>query len=255
MVTARRTDWAIAQEKAGCALWWRVVSHLCWLNVVGSPLGCVQHFECPCTDIIRSLPVSILNMCSFTLLLPVLSCPCAILWLYTNVGVQHSGGNRETYVVKILLCFLKGTRLIAISSMPFTQSYGFNCGFLNISINQLGCCYTSMYRHPVNSSDIPLLCKWTDVSNALACGILVVSVVPTGSHTSSHSLSISEDVELCDMMCATVFLTKLSCQQHGHWLSMIWGAEIANSFIEDYQQWLYPFTIETCSSSASARVW
>ncbi len=47
--------------------------------------------------------------------------------------------------------------------------------------------------------------------NALVYDLLMGSVESTGGHTSNHSLAISEDVEIRDMMCATVFLVKLSC--------------------------------------------
>ncbi len=60
----------------------------------------------------------------------------------------------------------------------------------------------------------------------------LLEVRPTGD----HSLAVSTNVELCDTMCATVFIAELSCQQHSSQLSVIDGAEIANSFLEDYRQ-------------------
>ncbi len=61
----------------------------------------------------------------------------------------------------------------------------------------------------MDPSDNALVGKYTDVSNALFHSLLVGSVEPTGRHTSNQSMAINEDVELRELMCATVFLAKL----------------------------------------------
>ncbi len=67
----------ITLYRAGCALRRRVLSHLrwflCWLNVVGSPWGCVQQFVSPSTHKKTFSASPILNMCSYSLLLPVMT--------------------------------------------------------------------------------------------------------------------------------------------------------------------------------------
>lgn len=54
----------------------------------------------------------------------------------------------------------------------------------------------------MDPNDNILVGKCTDVSDALVYGLLVGSMEPTGGHTSDHSLAVSKDVELHDMMCA-----------------------------------------------------
>ncbi len=52
-------------------------------------------------------------------------------------------------------------------------------------------------------------------------------VVPSGGHAGDHWFAVSENVELCDMMCVTVSFAELSCQQRTLQFSMIWGTDVA----------------------------
>ncbi len=215
---------------------------LCWLNIVGNTWGCVQQSALPCTHKKRVSASPILNMCSFNLLLLVItlihvvSCDLFLTPEFRPLagtdrhmvwsGLLLSGRLQvrcHFFMVDFLILFF--TMEIDVGLTPsFMASGATSLAYPSANSFAARAAFPGtqwiLMTIFLLASALMLAMHWSMVSWwDLSCLLEVTLVI-----TAWQLVKIVD----CDMMCAAVFVAELSCQQHSPQLSVIGGTEISN---------------------------